>query len=94
MELFLCSSPDAYRAPTDLGSSSFSAISFHTVHTIHGVLKARILKWLAIPSPVDHILSEFSTMTHLSWVALHSMAHGFIELDKTVIHLISLVSFL
>ena len=33
-------------------------------------------------------------MTHLSWVALHSMAHSFIELDKAVIHVISLVSFL
>ena len=34
------------------------------------------------PSPVDHILSELSTMTRPSWVALHSMAHSFIELDK------------
>ena len=36
------------------------------------------------PSPVDHILSELSTMTHLSWVTLHSMAHSFIELEKAV----------
>ena len=33
-------------------------------------------------SPVDHVLSELSTMTCLSWVALHSMAHSFIEPDK------------
>ena len=33
-------------------------------------------------------------MTHLSWVALHGMAQSFIELDKAVIHVISLVSFL
>ena len=33
-------------------------------------------------------------MTHLSWVALHGMAHSFVELDKAVIHVISLVSFL
>ena len=33
-------------------------------------------------------------MTHLSWVALHGIAHSFIELDKAVIHVISLVSFL
>ena len=52
--------------------------------TIHGVLTARILEWLAIPSPVDHILSELSTMTHPCWVALHSMAHSFIELCKHV----------
>ena len=31
------------------------------------------------PSPVDHILSALSTMTHPSWVAVHSMAHCFIE---------------
>ena len=33
-------------------------------------------------------------MTHPSWVALHRMAYGFIELDKAVIHVISLISFL
>ena len=44
--------------------------------------------------PVDHILSELSTMTCLTWVALHGMAHSFIELDKTVLHVIRLVSFL
>ena len=32
-------------------------------------------------------------MTHLLWVALHSMAQSFIELDKAVVHVISLVSF-
>ena len=47
---------------------------------------------LPFPSPVDHVLSELFTMTHSSSVALHSMAHSFIELhkplrqDKAVIH--------
>ena len=45
-------------------------------------------------TPVDHILSELSTMACLSWVALHSLAYSFIELDKAVIQVISLVSFL
>ena len=49
---------------------------------------------LPFPSPVDHILSELSTMIHLSRVALHGMAHSFIELDKAVVHVITLVSFL
>ena len=44
---------------------------------------------LPSPSPVDHVLSELSTMTGLSWVALHGMAHSFIELDKAVIRLVS-----
>ena len=65
-------------------------------HTVHGVLKARIPKWFAIsfPSLVDHVLSDLSTMTIPFGVALHSMARSFIELDKAVIHVISLVSFL
>ena len=37
---------------------------------------------------MDHILSELSTMTCPSWVALHGMAHGFTELDKAVVHVI------
>ena len=63
-------------------------------HTVHGVLKARILKWFAIPSPVNHIFSELSTMTRPSSVALHGMTYSFIELDKAVVRVIRLVSFL
>ena len=62
-------------------------------YTVHGILKARILKWFAFPSPVDHVLSELSTMTRPSWVALHSLSY-IVELDKAVVHVISLVSFL
>ena len=39
-------------------------------------------------------LSELSTMSHPSWVALQGMAPSFAELDKAVIHEIGLVSFL
>ena len=49
---------------------------------------------LPLPSPVGHILSELSTMTCPSWVALHSMGHSFTELDKAVINVVSLYSFL
>ena len=31
---------------------------------------------------MDHVLSELTTMTCLSWEALHSMVHSFTELDK------------
>ena len=41
---------------------------------------------------MDHVLSELSTMTRPSWVALHGMAHSFIELDKAVVHVFRLVS--
>ena len=43
---------------------------------------------------MDHVLSELSTVTHLSWVALHGMVHSFIDLDKAVVHVISLIHFL
>ena len=43
---------------------------------------------------MDHVLSELSTMTRPSWVALHGMAHSFIELDKAVVHVLRWVSFL
>ena len=42
---------------------------------------------------MDHILSELFTMTHLSWVALHGMAHSCVELDKAVVHVISWLVF-
>ena len=47
---------------------------------------------LPFPSPADHILSEFFTMTCPSWVALQVMAHSFIELDKAVVHVIRLIT--
>ena len=52
------------------------------------------MKWFAIPFSSGHVLSELSTVTHLSWMALHGMAHSFIELDKAVVHMTRLVSFL
>ena len=51
-----------------------------------------MLDWFAISSSSEHVLSELSIMTCLSWVALQGMAHRFIELhkllhhDKVVIH--------
>ena len=43
---------------------------------------------------MDHVLSELSAMTHPFSVTLHGMAHSFTELDKAVVHVISLISFL
>ena len=37
---------------------------------------------LLFPSPVDHVLSELTTMIHPSWVNLHGMAYSFIDLYK------------
>ena len=94
LDLFLHSSPAAYWAPINLVSSSFGAISFCLFILFMGFSRQEYWNGLPLPSPVDHVLSEFSTMTCLSWVALHGMAHSFIGLDKTVVHVIRLISFL
>ena len=94
LELFLHSSPVAYWAPTSLGSSSFSVLSFCLFILFMGFSRKEYCSGLPFPSPVDHVLSELSITTHPSWVALHSMAHSFIELDNSMIHVTSLASFL
>ena len=93
LELFLHWSPVAYWAPTNLGSSSFNVLSFCLFILFMGFSRQY---WSGLPFsfPVDHILSELSTMIHSSWVILQGMAHSFTELDKTVVHVIRLVSFL
>ena len=94
LELFLHWFPVAYWAPTDLGSSSFSVLFFCLFMLFMGFSRQEYWSGLPFSSPVDHNLSELSTVTCPSWVALHGMAHSFIELDKAVVHVIKLVSFL
>ena len=93
LELFLHWSPVAYWAPTDLGSSSFSVLSFY-LFIFMGLSRQEYWSGLPFTSPVDHIFSELSTITSLSWVALDGMAYSFIELDKAAVHVIRLASFL
>ena len=94
LELLLHWSTTAYWAPIDLGSSSLSIISFCLFILFFGFSRQEYWSSLPFPCPLDHVLSELSTMTHLSWVALHGMVHSFTELDKAVILVISLISFL
>ena len=82
LKLFLHWSPIAYWAPTDLGSSSFSVLSFCLFILFMGFSRQECWSGLSFPSPEDHVLSELSTMTHLSWVALQGMAHSFIKLKS------------
>ena len=78
--------PITYGTPSNLGGSSFSVISFCLFLKFMGFSRQIDRSGLPFPSPVDHILSEHSTMTCLSWVALHGMAHRFIELCKPLCH--------
>ena len=84
LELFLHWCPVAYWAPTDLGSSSFSILSFCVFILFMGFSRQEYWSGLPFPSPVDYILSNLSTMTRLSWVAPRAWLN-FIELDKAVV---------
>ena len=84
LELFLHWSPVTYWAPTDLGSFSFSILSFCLFILFMGFSRQEYWSGLPFFSPVDHILSDLSTMTHPSWVAPRAWL-SFIELDKAVV---------
>ena len=94
LELILQWSPVAYWAPTNLGSSSFSVLSFYLFMLFMGLSRQEYWSGLPFPSPVDHVLSELSTMTHPSWVALHSIGSWFHWVRQGCVHVIRLVSFL
>ena len=93
LELFLHWSPVAYWAPTNLGSSSFSILSFCLFYYSWGsqgknteVVCHSLLQWTTFcqtspPWPV-----------RLGWP--HTAWLSFIELDKTVVCVIRLASFL
>ena len=93
LELFLHWSPVAYWAPTDLGSSSFSILSFCLSYCSWGsqgknteVICHSLLQWTTFcqtsaPWPV-----------HLGWP--HMAWLSFIELDKAVVCVIRLTIFL
>ena len=71
---------------------TFSILSFCLFILFMGFSRQEYLSGLPFPSPVHHILSDLSTMTRPSWVASHGIS--FIELDKAVVCVIRLASFL
>ena len=91
LELFLHSSPVAHWAPTDLGillSVSYLHTVFMGFFTLFSYPSLFILFMGFSRQEYCHSLLQWtpfcqnsSTMTHLTWVALQVMAHGFIELD-------------
>ena len=93
LELFLHWSPVAYWAPTDLGSSSFSVLSFCLFILFMGFQGKNT-------EVVCHSLLQWTTfcqnspprLVHLGWPYMAWLS--FTELDKTVVHVIRLASFL
>ena len=78
----LHSSPVAYWTSSYLEDSSSSVLCFCFFMMFIGLSWQEYLSGLPFPPPVDHVLSELFTMTHLSWVALRGMARSFSELLK------------
>ena len=76
------------------GEFIFQFISFCLFMMFMGFSRQEYWSDLPFPSPVGHSLSEIPTMTHPSWVALHCITPSFTELDKAVVHVISLIRFL
>ena len=83
----LHSSPVAYWTPSEWGVLLiFQCHIFLLFLTVHGVLVARILEWVAIhsssgPRFVRALHYDLSVL-----VALHSMIHSFTELQKPLSH--------
>ena len=55
------------------GESPFQYPIILPFHAVHGILKARILKWFAIPFSSGPHSPDLSTMTLPSWVAPHGV---------------------
>ena len=73
LELFLHWSPVAYWAPTHLGSSSFSILSFCLFILFMGFSRQEYWSGLPFPSPVDH--SSFNS---------YYKSNSFLSMEKGV----------
>ena len=82
----ICSSPVAYWTPSNLGAHLPVSYLFCPFILFMRFLQQEYCSDLPVPPPVDHVLSELSTVTRLSWVALRGMAYSFIELHKPLHH--------
>ena len=83
LELFLHLSPVAYGHLLTWGIP-LSILSFCLFILFIGFSRQEYWSGLPFPSPVDHILSDLSTMNRLSWVAPWAWL-SFIELDKALV---------
>ena len=93
LDLFLHWSPVGYWAPTNLGSSSFSVLSFCLFILFMGFSRQEYWSGLPFPSPVTTFCQNSPLWPvcpgwpYRAWLS-------FIELDMAVVHVIRLVSFL
>ena len=87
LKLFLivfCSSPVVSWTSSDLGGSSSGVISFCLLIPLMRFSQQEFWSDFPFCPPVDHFLSQLSTMTRLSWLVFQSMAQSFIELHRPI----------
>ena len=80
LELFLHCSPVTYWAPTDLGSSSFSVLSFCLFILFMEFSRQEYWSGLPFPFPVDHVLWNVDSSAKLTGTFLLNVgpsAHHF-----------------
>ena len=70
LELFLHWSPVAYWAPTDLGSTSFSILSFRLFILFMGFSRQEYWSGLPFPSPVDYFCRLWRLLFR-TWLCFH-----------------------
>ena len=73
LELFLHCSPVTYWAPTDLGSSSFSVLSFCFFILFMGFSRQEYWSGLLFPSPTDHVLWSADSFAQLTGTFLSNV---------------------
>ena len=76
------------------GEFIFHCPIFLPFHTVHGVLKARLLKWFGIPFSSGPHFIRILRHEPSNLKALYSMAQSFMEFYNAVVHVIRWVSFL
>ena len=78
--------PVSYWTPSDLGGSSSGVKSLCLFILFVGFSRQEHRSGLPCPPPVDLVLSELSTVTRPSWVALPGKAPGVTELQQPLWH--------
>ena len=68
------------------GGSYSGVIPFCLFMLFMGFSQQEYRRCLPFPPPVDHVLSELSSMTYLFWMVLHGMAHSVSVLCKPLCH--------
>ena len=75
-------------------SDPISTFSPSVCHEVIGLDAMILVFWMLSFKPAFPLSPFAFTITRLFWGALHGMAHSFIELDKAVVCVIKLSSFL